>query len=155
MIVRVKAREITLVEWGGKGRSITGQAAAENAALKVDWLNDDHSLELVGSSSGGLKEFVRESWGFGESAATRLNALRAARSYHLEFEEDGSFRAEDVPPGTYVLQLRVTKPKAGPNPSLEAGEELGSLVRTVTIPVGTTPYDLGRQVVGVKDKPKD
>jgi thiol-disulfide isomerase/thioredoxin len=33
------------------------------------------------------------------------------------------------------------------------GEELGLLKRIVTIPAGTEPYDLGRQIVAVKGKP--
>jgi hypothetical protein len=27
------------------------------------------------------------------------------------FETDGSFRADDVPPGTYELRIRVMKPR--------------------------------------------
>jgi peroxiredoxin len=86
----------------------------------------------------------------GTSAAERLNEVREARSYHLEFEEDGSFRAEDVPPGNYELRIKVTKPKPGPDPYLHEGEELGSLVQTVTIPKGKGPYDLGQRIVSVK-----
>ena len=152
-IIAVRAGETVRVEWGGDGRSVVGQAASENPALTVDWLNDHHSLELATASSAGLIQYLRDSWGLGKSAAAELSVQRAARSYHLEFEPDGSFRAEDVPPGKYELHLRVTKPKTGPNPFLEPDEVLGSLVRTVTIPAGTGPYDLGRQVVSVKAEP--
>jgi peroxiredoxin len=67
--------------------------------------------------------------------------------------EVGSFRAEDVPPGKYELRIRVTKPGTVHNPYVEEGEVLGSLKRIVTIPAGTEPYDLGRQVVAVKGEP--
>jgi len=150
--ISVPAGETVRVQWGGDGRAVTGQAVAKNPAIEVDWLNDNHSLELV-SSAAGLTKFVRESWGMGNSSAQEVSDVHNSRSYHLEFAEDGSFQAEDVPPGKYELRIRVTKPKPGPNPFMAEGEELGLLKRIVTIPAGTEPYDLGRQIVAVKGKP--
>jgi len=154
-IVSVKPGETLNVQWGGDGRSVIGQALSENPAIAVDWLNDSHSLELVRSSAAtSLTEFVRDSYGMGKSSAEELQEVRAARSYHLEFEEDGSFRAEDVPPGKYELRIRVTKPEpVGPNHIRLEGEELGSLVQTVTIPAGREPDDLGTKIVPVKGEP--
>ena len=154
-IVSVKPGETLSVHWGGDGRSVIGQALSENPAIAVDWLNDSHSLELMHSSAAtSVTEFVRNSYGMGKSSAEEAQKVRAARSYHLEFEEDGSFRAEDVPPGKYELRIRVTKPEpVGPNHIRPEGEELGSLVQTVTIPAGREPYDLGTQIVRVKGKP--
>ena len=154
-IVSVKPGETVSVQWGGDGRSVIGQALPENPAIAVDWLNDSHSLELVHSSAAtSLTEFVRGSYGMGKSSAEESQEVREARSYHLEFEEDGSFRAEDVPPGKYELRIRVTKPEPlGPNHIRPEGEELGSLVQTVTVPAGREPYDLGTQIVPVKGEP--
>jgi len=84
-----------------------------------------------------------------------LKSQREARSYHLEMEEDGSFRAEDVPPGNYELRIKVTKPRSsrrGGYP-LQEGDVLGSLTRKVTIPEGKEPFDLGRQVIAIKGEP--
>ena len=152
--ISITSGETVKIKWGGDGRSVLGQAAPENPALTVDWLNDSHSLVLVHPSAAtSVTKFVRDSWGLGTSAAERLNEAREARSYHLEFEEDGSFRAEDVPPGNYELRIKVTKPVPGPDPYLHEGEVLGSLVQTVTITEGKEPYDLGQRIVSVKGEP--
>lgn len=154
-IVSVKPGETLNIQWGGDGRSVIGQALPQNPAIAVDWLNDNHSLKLVHSSAASsMTAFVRDSYGMGKSSAEESKEVREARSYHLEFEEDGSFRAEDVPPGKYELRIRVTKPEPlDPNHIRPEGEELGSLVHTVTIPAGRESYDLGTQIVPVKGEP--
>jgi hypothetical protein len=151
----VKEGETVQLQFGGNGRTVLGQAAPENPSIAVDWLNDSQSLELVRSSTaGGLSKFISESFGLGESAAEEMKNAREDRSYHLEFEEDGSFRAEDVPPGNYELRIKVTKPgPPGRERYLHEGELLGSLARKVTIPEGKEPFDLGRQIVAVKGEP--
>jgi hypothetical protein len=155
-LLTVKDGETVHIQYGGEGRSVIGQMVPENPAIAVDWLNDPQSLELVRpSAASGLGNSIRESLGLGPSAAELFKSQREARSYHLEFEEDGSFRAEDVPPGNYELRIKVTKPRAsrrGGYP-LQEGDVLGSLTRKVTIPEGKEPFDLGRQVVAVKGEP--
>jgi uncharacterized RDD family membrane protein YckC/peroxiredoxin len=156
-ILTVKAGETVQLQYGGEGRAVIGQAAPENPAIAVNWLNEnqDDSLELVRpSTSGGLMNSVSESFGLGPSAAEQRKTEREQRSYHLEFEEDGSFRAEDVPPGNYELRIKVTKPRPPAERRLSKdGEVLGSLARKVTIPQGKEPFDLGRQLVAVKGEP--
>ena len=156
-ILTVKAGETVQLQYGGEGRSVIGQAVPENPNIAVDWLNDSQSLELVRSSAAsGLSKSISESFGLGQSAAARLEAERVKRSYHLEFQEDGSFRAEDVPPGNYELRFEVTKPRPpgrGRFMPMQKGEVLGSLTRMVTIPPGKEPFDLGRQLVAVKGEP--
>ena len=99
-LLTVKDGETVQIQYGGNGRSVTGQAVPENPAIAVDWLNDSQTLELVRpSTAGGLGNFISESFGLGPSSAEVWKSERERRSYHLEFEEDGSFRAEDVPPG--------------------------------------------------------
>ena len=151
----VKAGETIHVQYGGGGRTVTGQMVPQNPAIAVDWLNDNQSLELVRpSAAGGLKTFISESFGLGQSAAEEMQAEREARSYHLDFEEDGSFRAEDVPPGNYELRIKLTKTRPpGREHSMDETEVLGSLARKVTIPEGKEPFDLGRQLVAVKGEP--
>ena len=154
-ILSVKPGETVSLQWGGEGRSVIGQALPENPAIRVDWLNGSDSLELLHSSPAtSLTKFVRDSYGLGTSSAQQSKAARAERSYHLEFEENGSFRAEDVPPGEYELRIQVTKPGAlGRDRLLAEGEVLGALVQTVTIPAGREPYDLGTRIVPVKGEP--
>ena len=154
-LLTIKDGETVQIQYGGGGRTVTGQAAPENPAIAVDWRNDSQSLELARpTAGGGMKSFVRESFHLGESAADVLKDEREARSYHLEFEEDGSFRAEDVPPGNYELRIKVTRPRPSQRGGYpQPGEVLGSLTRKVTIPEGKEPFDLGRQVVAVKGEP--
>ena len=149
MIVMVKSGETENLQWGGAGRSVTGRAVAANPTIPVNWLCGNDSLELT-SATAGVTKFVRDSWGLGTSSAQELKEVHQARSYHLEMETDGSFHAEDVPPGKYELHLQVTKPGTGPNQNSEDGDVLGSLVRSVTVPAGSGAYDLGRQVVTVQ-----
>ena len=85
-----------------------------------------------------------------------MQQARAVRTYVLSFEADGSFRAEDVPPGTYELKIHVTKPSANPNFAAweNPADVLGSLTREVVVPSGDMPFDLGTQVVPMKDTGK-
>ncbi len=154
IIVTVKAGETTQAQWGGGGRPVVGHADSENPAITVDWPHGSHSLELAQSTAIGMKKFVRDSWGLGASSADALKQMREDRSYHLEFEADGSFRAEDVPPGNYELRIQVTKAKAtGEDRSYYPEEVLGALKRAVTIPPGQGAYDVGGLIVPVKGEP--
>jgi thiol-disulfide isomerase/thioredoxin len=151
-IVTVKAGETVQLRYGGDGRTVIGQMASEDPSIAVDWLNDNQSLELVHPSvASGVSKLISESWGLGQSAAGQMQEAREERSYHLEFAEDGSFLAEDVPPGAYELRIKVTKPgPPGRERFLHQTEVLGSLARSVTIPPGREPFDLGRQVMVVQ-----
>ncbi len=79
----------------------------------------------------------------------RLEQARQARSYVLAFQSNGVFRAEAIPPGTYDLQITLTKTNRSqaytpyPNPL----DQLGSLKREVVVPPGDTPFDLGTLVI--------
>jgi len=59
--------------------------------------------------------------------------------------------AEDVPPGTYELHIKITKAKDRARfvPSGRE-EEIGSLVREVIVPAGSEAFDLGTVVVPMK-----
>jgi len=52
-ILTIKDGETVQIQYGGDGRSVTGQAVPENPAIAVDWLNDPQSLELVRPSTAG------------------------------------------------------------------------------------------------------
>ena len=76
-ILTVKAGETVQLQYGGEGRSVIGQAAPENPAVAVDWLNENQndSLELVRpSAASGLSKFISESWGLGQSAAEGMQS---------------------------------------------------------------------------------
>jgi peroxiredoxin len=161
MPVTVKPGETVKVEYGGGGRQVFGQAMPDNPDLAVDWLNDDHTLTLkqpgLNDKAPNLEDFAsyksyeqaRDRY---SNSPERLKQARDARTYVLEFERDGSFRADDVPAGTYLLRIVVTKPdekqqfSAFPDPNAA----LGSLAREVVVPPGKDSFDLGTLIVPIK-----
>ena len=157
----VKAGETTRVEYAISGRAVLGRALPNSRELAVDWMNDDHTLTLLQPAISGVnaedfatrKAFL-EARAHSRYSPEQWRLARAARTYALVFARDGSFRVEDVPPGTYELSLRVTQPAAYDryNPVfIGFGKELGALTREVVVPPGDTPWDLGTLVVAMKD----
>ena len=112
--------ETNKVEYTSAGRVVIGQAVTEPRDLVVNWQNDTHTLSLKLSDTSPSVRPNREDYATFEAfrkahdASFRSEAqtkqARQARAYALEIEDDGSFRIEDVPPGTYELRIRVTKP---------------------------------------------
>jgi beta-lactamase regulating signal transducer with metallopeptidase domain len=157
----VKPGETTTLDYSNPGRAVIGQAVPSDPQLVVDWLHDDNTLTLK------LPPLAAERVSFIDYATEKafqaanndsfqkpefLNQARAARTYVLAFEPDGSFRAEDIPPGTYELKIAVTKPD--PQNQFQAFNQsrdvLASLTREVVVPAGETPFDLGTLPVTIK-----
>lgn len=147
----VKAGEVLKVDYAGSGRAVIGQVNADKPEVAVDWLNDDHVLMLKQppvpavnrEDFASFKAFTEANRNAYRSPA-RLQLARNARTYVLSFERDGSFRAEDVPPGTYQLKIHVTKPGEGqrnvfPRPE----DDLALFITEVTVPEGEGAFDLG------------
>jgi beta-lactamase regulating signal transducer with metallopeptidase domain len=159
--ITVQAGETNQVDYVSHGRVVFGQAATDPADLPVDWQNDDHvlSLKLPAAATrirpnqndfATLAAYQKASAAFNRSVAGSESA-QAARTYQLVFQKDGSFRAEDVPPGTYELTIRVTKPGGRQRePFPRAVDELGSLVHEVVVPEGKEPFDLGTMRIPMK-----
>ena len=163
MPLTVTAGQTTTVAYSNPGRAIIGQAVPDKPDLTVDWSNDDDTLTLVPPSSEAgpdslkLEDFAtvaaftaaRKSLSHSPAALARE---RAARTYVLAFDTDGSFRADDVPPGKYELKIRLTKPDRNPqfSPFADSQNDLGSLTREVVVPEGNGPFDLGTLTVAMK-----
>jgi beta-lactamase regulating signal transducer with metallopeptidase domain len=96
--------------------------------LKGDAQNSINEFEMVGS-------LIRQGRG----------GVRARRSIPFLFAADGSFRAEDVPPGGYELEIRVKSPKVS-----RRRIDLGTVTRPVVVPdIGTDqPVDVGKFEIG-------
>jgi hypothetical protein len=157
----VRAGETNQLEYASVGRAVVGQATTDPRGLAVDWLMDDHVLSLKVPAASSKPRPNREDYATYEAlrkaneaflrSDNKLEQARAARTDPLVFESDGSFQAEDVPPGTYELRVRVTKPgEAQRNPFPRSEDDLGSLVREVVIPEGNDAIDLGILVVPMK-----
>jgi thiol-disulfide isomerase/thioredoxin len=131
-----------------------------------DWKNDVHLLVLkqppVASSVPNHDEFfdpeefqrIHARYRSEEQAARR----RAERSYWVNFSADGSFRVDDVPPGTYELRINLTEPrKPGENRfgPVTPDKTIASLTREVTVPeiASEEPLDLGLLELNWKTPP--
>ena len=163
MPIMVRAGETLKVIYASEGRPVTGQAQTDPPDLAVDWRNDSQVLTLkqppmpepaLNYEDFATSDAYRSARYASYRSPARLQQAREARTYQLEFQTDGSFRAEDVPPGTYELSIRVTKPNENPppNPFRQLKDELGSLVREVVVPPGNGPFDLGTLVVPIKSE---
>lgn len=162
MPVTVHAGETLTVQYVNSGRQVLGKTVSDNLDLDVDWLNDDHTLTLKQAplqqsvnlsdyASAKAFELARDK---AVESPEQLRQMREARTYVLDFEQDGSFHADDVPPGTYELRIHVTKPKPADNSNWsvfsDPKNDLGLLVREVVVPAGNGPFDLGKLTVKIK-----
>jgi peroxiredoxin len=161
----VKAGETTKIEYTHSGRAVIGQATPDKPELAINWLNDDDTLTLkqpsLGAPSVNWKDYATEkafqaAYNDSYQSPERLEQAREARTYLLAFDQDGSFHADDVPPGTYELKIQVTKPDPNnrADPFGQPGNLLGSITREIVVPPGDTPFDLGTLVVSMKDDGK-
>ena len=152
----LRAGEVKNLDYGFGGRKVTGHVESDSS---VDWQNDPQVLAVKTPppppaptywSYVNAAEFQEARQAYGHSPEL-LDYERKQQQFQLVFDEDGSFQADDVPPGTYELRLRVTQPPASPNARFSGQtEELGSLVREVVVPPGTGTFDLGTFTMAIK-----
>ncbi len=145
----LKPGESKHIDYGFNGRTVTGHVDADGA---VDWQNDPQVLTTKlppGPEAPNfydyaeVKAFEAARDAFGKLPAV-LEYERRQQQFQLVFDRDGNFRVDDVPAGTYELRLRCTKPPANPNDRYRRTEqEIGALVKEVTVPAGTEDIDLG------------
>ena len=127
--VEVKPGQTVRVQVGGKGRAVIGRFVLEGKTeTPVDW-TQNVPVEIQ------------------DSPLTRLA--------YANLEKDGGFRVDDLPPGRYVLQLRVSRSYVPQAPG--AATEIGWMQRELVVPdvpAGRSdqPLDLG--AITVKPFPK-
>ena len=145
------AGETKKIDYNFGGRTVVGHV---EAGADVDWQNDPYLLTLKLPPSPAapnfydfvdMKDYEQARKAHGKSAAVK-EYDRKRRQFQLVFDRDGNFKADDVTPGIYELRLRATRPPKDPNMRYQRQEEeLGSLVKEVTIPPGAPgeEFDLG------------
>jgi hypothetical protein len=168
--VHVEPGATTEVNLGGKGRQVVGKFRAANISQPIDWQRDVQRLESSWPPFGppakrenfaSEKEFFaaqqqwyarsREFW----LSDAGIEARAAAREYAAIFEPDGTFRINDVLPGTYQFSIRITDPA---NPSgFPFAKLFATLTKEITIAqaeAGTAsePLDIGIIEVNANEK---
>jgi RNA polymerase sigma factor (sigma-70 family) len=152
--VEVPAGGVGEVTIGTSGRAVTGRLALASPVAGYEWRDDLQSLVQVRDDLPP----VRPTAGFPGSPefmkSVRADHRREARiaKHFLTLQPDGSFRIDDVPPGKYLLKLRVSTP---PNEvtSSDADSffrpELGKLERQIVVPDSPDPAAAGPLDLGV------
>lgn len=146
----LKPGEHKSIDYTFNGRSVVGHV---EATAKVDWRNDSHVLAVKVPPGpeppnyydfADVKAFEAARDAFGKLPAV-VEHERKQQSFQLLFDPEGNFRVDDVPPGTYELRLRATKPPVDRNSPRMGGRgpEIGSLVREIVIPPGKEDFDVG------------
>jgi hypothetical protein len=155
LLLDVASGEVTNVVIGGNGRTVRGQIKIVGNETQVDWHRDAHFLTLkvdlpgttmrapppglsVEEQSAFLMREQQRVTAIRQSSAGQ-RALRNEHSYFLQFANDGSFRADSIPAGTYYLNLSFTRQGQQAWESVN----IAQLNREVTVPEGNTPVDFG------------
>jgi hypothetical protein len=145
----------------GTGRLVLGKVVVSGREKPIDWTQDVQLLTLKSSTppepvfpkpadfasenefTAAVQRIVEQSKPFWTSEEGKA-LQRAQRTYVPLFNGDGSFRIEDVPPGTYTLKIALTEPSQNYSP-FGQGTPIGALETEVTVPENSddTPLDLG------------
>lgn len=143
--ITIRPGEELKFDYSNPGRPVIGRAAVDHSNVSVDWQKDHQSLTLKLPNLPALAfgdyasvESFRAACEKVQSSDEYLKIIREARTYALAFSPDGSFRAEDVPPGTYLLRI-------------EGDNALVPFVREIVVPPGDEPFDLGKLTLTAKE----
>ncbi|HEX5217998.1 MAG TPA: sigma-70 family RNA polymerase sigma factor [Verrucomicrobiae bacterium] len=155
--VTIHPNEITEVVLGGKGIAMTGRLELLPPVENYDWSLD---LFALVQQRPDVLDVRREDFGDNHHAYLRAWSARESqiRKYYLAIQPDGSFRTDDVLPGTYLLQLNI---KAMPNDpladdaSMQPRRELGKVTVPVTVSADETRevVDLGTITIPLTNSP--
>jgi hypothetical protein len=151
--ITVRSGETVLAKLGGSGRPIIGMIGLSGTDLPVDWRRVRPTLAAkrpeVPMPDRNDKIAMR-AWRRTEEGK---DWLRAARNYPITVDADGSFRAEDIPAGTYTLSISITIA----DPSQPSHIRRGEATREVVIEEMTggrsdTPISLGKILIQIVEK---
>ncbi len=146
--VVVKPGETLQVNVGGTGRPVIGRAVKPpREEIPIDWATGFYLLRLQPPPITEPPNMTREqraawykTWSTTEEAKAYMAYVENPRSFGFGIERDGSFRIDDVAPGTYDLTLQLLDG--------QRRREIAIAKRTVVVPVipggrSDEPLDLG------------
>ena len=159
-VTEVRAGETTQVQIGGSGCRVAGKLALSDGA-KVDWSTQVISAALISNRQKPAKPPLEVT--NAQDVDGRLRLLdffddsqewrayeRSCGSYPLEVAADGTFTAEGIPPGPYLLNAHLAdSPSIGnsPDPIARFQRNISAAVRQeVVVPEendNPIPVDLG------------
>ncbi len=165
----VKPSETSTVTIGGTGRPVIGRINVIGAEVEdLDWRRDQHSMQstitmpvnipspqITPNMSDEDRQKAYREYNSRQAEFWRTEQGRALerqrRHYALVFDNDGTFRVENVEPGTYTVYVSPTNPDRGEN----YYENVGSMNKTVTVPEPPAgkpdePFDLGAMDLQVR-----
>ena len=168
-LVAVKPGETATATLGGTGRRVTGRVKILGGdPSDVDWKQDVHRLALIlpgdaampGNNRAAQPQPLVIFSGF-VPAAPPMTAeamrerQRAERIYVLLFETNGTFRADNIPPGKYNLALNVTDPED----EYYNRRSIGALNQEIVIPDEKTAklneaFDIGELPLTIRARVK-
>ena len=171
--ITVRPGETTEVSLGGTGRPVIGRVKATGAdASQINWNHgvsklttkfpDDPEKDSPYQKQfaspeerrKAAEEYSKKHRAFWMSEAGHARD-REMTSYVLVFDQDGSFRADNVPAGTYTLNISLTEPGQENFPH----KAIGGLTREVVVPEvdgfqPEAPFDLGTLELVIKQPPR-
>jgi len=141
--VTVQAGETRTVRLGGNGRAALARLSAKSFADTPPWSNALAVLrrDVSVPPMPERRDYVQdrshldalERWATDPGMRAKM---REARTYVGEVSKDGTLRFDAVPPGRYVLDVKVFAPNGTPSPKALFGElpVLGRLRTAVSLP---------------------
>ena len=148
--ITVRTGALTQVTFGGKGRTVIGKVVP-NEPREIAWQSGHHMLGTPQPRPPPTARTAAELRAWSEQPEVK-EARAHYRYYSVTFDDDGSFRAEEVPPGHYELNFYFTGPPGQGDSSgapFRAGALVGSLRQEFDVPEMPNgpvaePLDLGR-----------
>ncbi|NLE29733.1 MAG: redoxin domain-containing protein, partial [Phycisphaerae bacterium] len=156
--VEVKSGETSQVKIGGTGRPVIGKIVLpEDADFQADWTYGHYGISTKQKQPAIFEKVMKmsmeerkkwyETWKDSEEAkALQKSQKKNWRSYSFRVNPDGTFRAEDIPAGTYTLNISLYEPPKGGGCGY--GQQIGTVNHDFTIPQmpngrSDEPLDLG------------
>jgi hypothetical protein len=149
--VVVKAGNTTHVILGGSGTPVIGTAVLTDATASIDWQRVPVNLRLKLADEPGPNP-RRHDFSSNASFIAAMNkwdkARRSIRNFGTFCDSTGAFRLQDIPAGTYELEIKLldSKPSSvSPRQRGDPAPEIGSIRREVIVPKNQTSeaLDLG------------
>ena len=174
MLVDIKPGATAEATLGGTGRRIAGRVKVVGGETSdVDWRRDVHRLTLMlpqkpgaGPRNGnaGIPQpatLLTFLGGLNPAPAPPMSIekirerQRAERNYVLLFDTNGTFHADNVPPGKYLLELNATDPEE----EYYNRRSIGALNKEIIVPDEKSakvnaPFDIGELKMTIRARVK-